>query len=210
VLLYVGRLAREKNVDFLLKALEVLRRGGEFDPLLVLVGDGPHRRELEETAANLGLQNHVRWAGGVPHGEVFRYYAAADVFTFASLSETQGLVVAEALSCGLPAVALDGPGVSEFVEPSAGGFLTANSIEAFLHPVAALLRDGEMREEASARGRKAGSRWSSRRQAERLVEVYESMLGRTPPGRPPIIRRALATVSAGIAAGDRVIRRRRG
>ncbi len=208
VLLYVGRLAKEKNVEFLLDALKALRERTRRDPLLVIVGDGPHRGDLENAAAERGLQDRIRWTGGVPHQEVFHYYSAADVFTFASRTETQGLVAAEAMSCGLPVVALKGPGVNDFVTPARGGFLTDPTVDAFLHPLKALLDDPETREEASQAGIKAGPGWSSRRQAERLLERYEQLLVRTPPARPRIIRRALATVSAGIAAGDRVIRRR--
>lgn len=205
VLLYVGRMAREKSVDFLLTALAELRAEGPR-PLLVLVGDGPDREALEETARDLGLGDQVIWTGGVPHEKVFEYYAAADLFVFASRTETQGLVAAEALSSGLPVVALRGPGVADFVTPGTGGFLTEPTVAAFLHPVRALLRDDEARAEAAERGRRAASQWSSRRQAEVLADLYQGLVSR--PARPRILRRALQTVSTGITTGDRFLRRR--
>jgi 1,2-diacylglycerol 3-alpha-glucosyltransferase len=205
VLLYVGRMAREKSVDFLLAALATLRAEGP-PPLLVLVGEGPDRELLEETARGLGVGDQVIWAGGVPHERIFDYYAAADLFVFASRTETQGLVAAEALSSGLPVVALRGPGVADFVAPCTGGFLTEPTVEAFLHPVRALLRDDEARAEAAAQGRRSAPLWSSRRQTEVLVELYEWLANR--PVRPRIFRRALQTVSTGIAGGDRLLRRK--
>jgi 1,2-diacylglycerol 3-alpha-glucosyltransferase len=179
ILLYVGRLAREKSIDFLLKALASLD-GFEpgASPLLVLVGDGPNREALEEEARSLNVADRAIWTGGVPHADVFDYYAAADLFVFASRTETQGLVAAEALSSGLPVVALRGPGVSDFVSPLNGGFLTDPTIEAFLHPVRALLKDRDAREEASELGRRAAPSWSSRRQAEHLVQIYRAITRR--------------------------------
>jgi glycosyltransferase involved in cell wall biosynthesis len=201
ILMYAGRIAREKSVDFLLQALAAM---GESRPLLVLVGDGPEMQSLKEQTRSLGISGDVRWVGGVPHKTVFDYYTAADVFVFASRTETQGLVVAEALSAGLPVVAVQGPGVSSFVNPASGGFLTEATVEAFLHPLKALLKDPEMREEASINGRRAASRWSSRRQAEKLLALYESLT--SGPARPRILRRALQTISLGV--GEKLARRR--
>jgi 1,2-diacylglycerol 3-alpha-glucosyltransferase len=186
LLLYVGRLAREKSIDFLFQALAQLTPAGP-QPALVMVGEGPYRESLEELARELALEDRIIWAGGVPHETVFRYYAASDLFVFASRTETQGLVVAEALSAGLPVVAVRGPGVNDFVSPSTGGFLTDPTIEAFLHPVRSLLKDPEAREESSLRGRRSAGAWSSARQAVRLVELYRSLS--RPPSRIEKLRR---------------------
>ena len=208
LLLYVGRLAREKSIDFLLEAVRRLLDEG-LRARFVLVGDGPDRTGLRERAAALRLDEHVTFVGAVPHEEVWRWYAAADLFLFASRTETQGLVVAEALAAGLPVVAVDGPGVNEFVHPSAGGWLTGPSMEEFLDPVRRLLTDPDLRIRASACGRDAARGWSSRHQAERLARLYRVIL-RRPSRERVVIRRALQAVrGAAQVTAERLAARRR-
>lgn len=99
VLLSVCRLAKEKNLE---EVLDHVARAGRPDTVLVLVGDGPYRGELEAHAAALGIAERVRFVGVVDPAEVPRWYRMGDVFVSASLSETQGLTFIEALACGLP------------------------------------------------------------------------------------------------------------
>ena len=99
VLIFVGRLAKEKNCGELLKAVSECNHA---DVALLFVGDGPCRGELEKQAADLGLGNRAFFAGMAPPEEVSRYYHAGDLFVSASSSETQGLTYLEALSSSLP------------------------------------------------------------------------------------------------------------
>ncbi len=101
ILVAVGQLAAEKNHGELLRLLTKEPAGAR--PLLLFVGDGPVRAQLEQQAADLGLVDRVMFAGMVPPAEVVRYYQAGDAFVCASRSETQGLTYFEALACGLPA-----------------------------------------------------------------------------------------------------------
>jgi 1,2-diacylglycerol 3-alpha-glucosyltransferase len=192
LLLFVGRLAKEKSIDFLLDVFRTLA-AGEPAARFVLVGDGPHRAALEQKVTALGLAGRVRFTGARPHAEVWSWYAASDLFVFASRTETQGLVVAEALSAGLPVVAVRGPGVRDFVRPETGGVLVENDPAEFLAAVRHFLSDSVAHAEASALGRAAAVEWSSRRQAEKLVELYRRALRR--PARRRILRRALARVA---------------
>lgn len=189
ILLYVGRLAREKSIDFLLQALAAWP-AGQRRPLLVLVGDGPYREELVAMSRAMGLAEDTAWVGGIPHERVFEYYAAADLFTFASRTETQGLVVAEALGMGTPVVAVNGPGVRDYVSDETGGVLTEPDIPPFLDAIHRLLADPAARQEAATRGLKAGELWSSRHQAERLAELYAALTRRRIGRR--FLRRVLA------------------
>lgn len=189
ILLYVGRLAREKSIDFLLQALAAWP-ADRRRPLLVLVGDGPHREELQAMSRAMGLADDTLWVGGISHERVFDYYAAADLFTFASRTETQGLVVAEALGMGTPVVAVNGPGVRDYVGAETGGILTEPNIDAFLEPVTRLLADDRERAAAGALGLRAGEAWSSRHQAERLSELYAALTRRRIGRR--FLRRVLA------------------
>lgn len=190
LLLYVGRLAREKSIDFLFEALVQLRARSGTDPRLVIVGEGPQREELEGLAERFGLVGALHWVGGIPHARVFEYYAAADLFVFASRTETQGLVVAEALAMGLPVVAVKGPGVCDYVRNETGGELVDPDIGSFLTAVERLLSDPVARDEAGSLGRVSGLAWSSRHQAERLAELYAALTRRRTRRR--FFRRVLA------------------
>lgn len=208
VLLYVGRLAREKSIDFLLEAVRQLLNEG-LRARFVLVGDGPDRAELVERIAALRLEDHVTLTGAIPHDQVWSWYAASDLFLFASRTETQGLVVAEALAAGLPVVAVNGPGVDEFVRPSNGGWLTAPDLESYLDPVRRLLTDPALRERAASAGRDAARNWSSRAQAERLAHLYRVVL-RRPSRERIVIRRAIQAVrGAAATTAERITARRR-
>lgn len=99
VLLYVGRLAREKNIEEL---LYYEQKAKEKETVLMLVGDGPCKEALERQTEELGLEEHVIFTGMIPQEEVGKYYQAGDLFVSASTSETQGMTYGEALAAGLP------------------------------------------------------------------------------------------------------------
>jgi len=109
VLISVGRLAPEKNWDILLQAF-AKACVQHPDLRLVLIGDGSGRDSLQQLAAQLGIAERVTFTGALPFEEIPRYMKAADVFSFASVTETQGLVTIEAMAAGLPVVAVDGSG----------------------------------------------------------------------------------------------------
>src|SRR5262249_3930669 len=103
VMLYVGRLDREKNVDLILLAFERVA-GTVSRARLVLVGDGTQRDQLRHRAARSAVSERVTFFGVRPHDTLPTCYQAADLFVFASETETQGLVLAAAAACGLPPV----------------------------------------------------------------------------------------------------------
>ena len=99
VLLYIGRLAKEKNIEELLFCMSFLAGKGIT---LLMIGDGPYRSRLEQITVELGLNLYVIWGGMVPPEQIGTYYHLGDVFVNASTSETQGLTYIEALSAALP------------------------------------------------------------------------------------------------------------
>ncbi len=116
IVLYVGRLGREKNLNYLIAAIELLHRGGT--PFkLVIVGQGPMRRKLARRLPEAHFTGHIEGA------ELARWYASADVFVFPSTAETFGNVVLEAFASGLPVVAVGGGAVGELVTPNVNGLL---------------------------------------------------------------------------------------
>lgn len=171
VLLYVGRIAKEKNVDFLLKVYERVR-SKLSDVVLLIVGDGPERDEVEEYAKDKKLE--VVITGFVPHDEIAKYYKAGDVFVFASKTETQGLVVLEALASGVPVVALSQKGVKNVLKEREGAFLIEEeSVEAFATRIEELLNKNELHAEFSKRGVEyVRKNWSVDTFVEKLERIY--------------------------------------
>ena len=124
VLLYLGRLAKEKNIAELIGALPQIDRG-----VLLIVGDGPERPALEAQALALGVAHRVRFAGMAAPAEVPRYYSLADVFVSASTSEAQGLTYSEALAAGLPLLCRDDPCVRTLITPGQDGWVYRTGAE---------------------------------------------------------------------------------
>jgi Glycosyl transferases group 1 len=126
VLLFVGRLGREKNVEFLIRAFAALRPLRP-DVRLVIVGDGPIRNHLESLATRLTITNEATLTGSVAHAEIALYYQAADVFLFSSLTDTQGIVVLEAIASGLPVIALRDEAFTLMVKDGRNGLLLSRN-----------------------------------------------------------------------------------
>lgn len=177
ILLFVGRLGKEKNVEFLFSAFARLRTLPDLGPLkLVLVGGGNAEERLRRLAKDLGVAEEVVFAGTLPPEEVAKCYAGADLFVFASLTETQGLVLAEAKAAGLPAVAVDAAGVRDTVRHGVDGYLTALSLEEFTARVAELLRNEGLRRAMGEAARRGAEAFAAEATAARLAKEYEKLV----------------------------------
>ncbi len=173
VVLTAGRLAKEKNLGVLLQAFAAMK---VKDTVLVMAGDGPMRPELEAKAGALGIQDRVFFLGKVPPSTMPHVYASGDVFVFTSMTETQGLVVAEAKASGLPVVAVDALGVTDAVKNEDDGFLLPNDAHAIASALDLLLSDDELRRRMSDRARENAKDFAMDRIARKLVSIYESLL----------------------------------
>ena len=171
LLLSVSRLAREKNVEALIDALGRCTDRAK----LVIAGDGPERAALEERAKAAGLNGRAVFAGQVDRQELPGLYAACDAFLFASTTETQGLVVAEALAAGAPVIAADSAQMREVLGRC--GRLVHGDAGSFAREIGALPRLPD--EAAAARGREWVSRFSIERQARDVAALYTDLLTRT-------------------------------
>jgi glycosyltransferase involved in cell wall biosynthesis len=176
VLLFAGRIAREKNLDLLLAALEILRRRRP-EVELVIAGDGPDRARTEELARELGLANRVRFLGWVPHPEIESCYRAADIFVSASLTETQGLALLEAMASGSPVVAARGSGVVDLIENETDGLLVAPAAAPFAAAIERLLADPGLRGRLGASARRRAGCVDAGHQARLLTERYAELRG---------------------------------
>jgi 1,2-diacylglycerol 3-alpha-glucosyltransferase len=173
-LLTVSRIGKEKSIDKLLERFKLVHETMP-EAHLIVVGDGPERSALEKYASSLGLEGAVTFTGYVNGAQVGRYYQHADVFVFASTSETQGLVALEAAACGCPVIARAEMGVIACVRDNETGFLIdPHDAKTFAERVLQLLRDSEMRARFSAASRAwALEEGSHLTMTRRILEVYD-------------------------------------
>jgi 1,2-diacylglycerol 3-alpha-glucosyltransferase len=151
--LYVGRLDREKSVDRIMDAFGLIADALP-DARLLLVGQGTHEAAARARAAASPARARIHFQGGVPREALPAFYRAADLFLFTSETETQGLVLAEAHACGLPAVAVRASGVDEVVRDGETGLLTKTATGELADAAIGLLLDPERRR-AMARAARA-------------------------------------------------------
>ncbi len=129
--LTVSRMAKEKNVPFLLESLAILKSRYHMPFRMVMVGDGPDRAGYEKYCETLGIGDEVIFTGTLPNEETAAYFAAADAFLFASKTETQGIVVLEAFAGGTPVIAVRASGVEDLVASGVNGILTEEDRDAY-------------------------------------------------------------------------------
>jgi glycosyltransferase involved in cell wall biosynthesis len=148
-----------------------------------VIGDGEERQALEDHATDLNIADKVEFIGIIPFADIPGYLKAADLFCFASLTETQGLVTMEAMAAGLPVVAVDASGTRDVVEDGAQGFLTLNDPEALARAIEHMVRDKALRERCRASAWKKAQTFEMKHQAEKLVEVYHQAIADKQAGR---------------------------
>lgn len=175
VLVSVGRLATEKNWDTLLRAFAKVHEKHP-DARLVLIGDGNARPSLEALASELDITDQITFTGALPFEEIPRYLKAADVFAFASVTETQGLVTIEAMAAGLPVVAVDGPGTRDIVEHGKQGLLVENHPDALANGLSKLLSNPERIKRLSNSALKKARTFDINQLGKQLVGVYEQAI----------------------------------
>lgn len=171
ILLSVCRIAQEKNVDFLLEAVDRIRKSVP-SVLLVMAGNGPYREEFQSRILQRGLEESVLCLGYVDRQELRHLYALAEVFVFASVTETQGLVTIEAMMCGTPVVAIGKMGTKEVMAGDNGGFLVDEDPEAFSAAVTTLLEDPLVYRKKAGEASSYSRLWTAARMTARLEELY--------------------------------------
>lgn len=173
---HVGRLAPEKNLEYLAEAVaQFLHRAP--DAHFLVVGAGPSEDKLKEICARHGVGDRLLLAGKKTGRALADAYNAMDVFAFASFSETQGMVLAEAMAAGLPVIALNASGVREVMRDGANGFMLEKSTPArrFAAQLARLQRHPEMREAFSQEARRTAELFSRERCADLALGYYEDV-----------------------------------
>ncbi|MBW6389981.1 glycosyltransferase [Billgrantia antri] len=177
---HLGRLAREKNLLFLTESVgRALRRLPEAH--FLVVGSGDAREAMQNLAEELGIAERVHFTGSLQGPTLVDAYHAMDVFAFASHSETQGMVIAEAMATGLPVVAVDAPGVREMIIDERNGRLLARDDAEAMAQALVELSDTERHRPMAAAARRMAEAVDEARCAEGCLAVYRRAIAKGGP-----------------------------
>ncbi len=188
VVLSIGRVAKEKSIDVVLGAIPtLLERLPEAK--MVIVGEGPEKENLQLLARNLGIEDHIIFTGGKPWTEIGKYYQLGDVFSSASVTETQGLTFAEAMAAGVPVVAKNDPCIQNIIEHDKTGLLfeETETLSDLLYQV---LTDPSLHDRLSNAGMETMKNLSAENFCTCVEALYEKILqsGNKPERvSPPVI-----------------------
>lgn len=194
MLLYVGRVAFEKNIDFLLEMTKLLAEKRP-DVLLVVTGEGPAEASLHKLAKALQIEKNVQFIGYLDRNkELNACYESADIFVFSSKSETQGLVLLEAMAQATPVVAIAELGTASILIEGKGALIAPDDTAKFAERVHQLLLNPEHRFELGNRAKSyALDKWTAKLQAQRMIKFYEKII-LSPSPRQPYLKTQLDPV----------------
>ena len=179
-LVHVGRVAHEKNIDFLFRMFARVLKD-QPDSILIVAGEGPALAHCKSYATSLGLMPSMRFVGYLQRDtELLDCYKAGDLFVFSSKTETQGLVLLEAMALGTPVVSLAYMGTADIVKAERGARVAPEDEAGFAEIVVRLLRDPEQRAAMSREAREYAATWSSDAMVSRLVTLYRSVVAAGP------------------------------
>jgi len=176
LLLTVSRMTSEKNIEFLFNSvIGVLKKNKKVK--FICVGGGYFAGGMKELVEKEGVSDRVFFTGEIGRDHVKDHYAAADMFVYASKSETQGMIISEAMYMHLPIVAVRATGVRDLVENNVNGFLVSENEEDFIEAIERLISDKELRDNFSQKsGEIAREKYISAKCADRLLAAYESLV----------------------------------
>jgi 1,2-diacylglycerol 3-alpha-glucosyltransferase len=176
LMLFVGRVAFEKNIEFLLRVTEEVRRKLP-DVLFLITGEGPALQGLKKRTQALGLDQNVSFVGYLDrHGALADCYCAADLFVFASRTETQGLVLLEAMAMGCPVLSLSVMGTRDILENTPGAIIAEDNIEDFSGKAIELLSNRAKLKTLGQNAIQSAQKWSAAEMAQQLSTLYTSLI----------------------------------
>jgi glycosyltransferase involved in cell wall biosynthesis len=190
LLVYMGRVAPEKNIEFLLQAFAGVARTIPNVHLLILGGgQKEHEEKLKPLPAELGIEERVRFMGMIPYDQLPSYLAMCDVFVTASVTEVHPFSVIEAMATGLPIVGIDSPGVGDSVEDGATGMLSTDDIASFTAKLTYLCLNKSLQKKMGAAALKASEQFSIDRTTKIMLRHYNRLTQNTKPVRQKLDER---------------------
>ena len=174
VILFVGRIGTEKNIDLLLNGMEKLIKLSKQIKLLI-IGDGPDMGYYKEYVYKRKLGKNVIFTGKVPWDSISEYYLIADIFATASVTETQGLTVIEAMAAGLPVVCINDESFTGTIMNNVDGIIF-NNLEEYIEAITKLYQDRELLKNLGKKARIDAEKYSSEKFATSVLEVYRTAI----------------------------------
>lgn len=178
----VSRLAKEKNLQFQLEGLACLKRllkkeGKTFHH--IMIGNGPQKEELLKRTQELGLTENIFLLGNIDNAEIKNYQAASELFLFTSKSETQGIVLLEAMAVSNPVIAVDASGVQDVIKNGENGYLTEEDSYQWARKIAEVLKHAEQMEVMREGARKTAELYKEETVAKSAERCYEEVCRKT-------------------------------
>ncbi len=178
VLVHIGRIAFEKNIEFLLSVAALLINQLP-DLVLIIAGEGPALKQLKLLANKLGIEAHVKFVGYLDRNkDLSACYQAGDVFVFSSRTETQGLVLLEAMLLGVPVVSTAKMGTKDILVNGKGAIIAREQVDDFADKVLKILLDPELAAILRKEGIEYARTWQPKEMAKRLMQLYEELQAR--------------------------------
>lgn len=175
VLLYAGRIAKEKNLIFLIDAFAKIKKA--FPKVhLVMAGGGPEEQDFHQMVKKRDLASDITFTGFLERAEVNEIYHSADLFVFTSLTDTQGIVITEAMAAGTPVVAIDKMGPSEIVVSGTTGYLSQNNQADFVSRVLKLLHDRPLQAKMGIAAKIEAQKYSIETTTNQLIDIYQQTI----------------------------------
>jgi 1,2-diacylglycerol 3-alpha-glucosyltransferase len=176
LMVHIGRVAHEKNIDFLFRVLDRVRQS-ITNVLMVIAGEGPALGHLKNLARKMGLEEQLLFVGYLDRETTLKEcYEAGNAFVFASRTETQGLVLLEAMAIGTPVVSTAVMGTRDILKPEKGALVAEENVEDFAGKLIRLLNDTELQKRLGAEGHDYARTWSSEEMALKMLGFYQETI----------------------------------
>jgi len=172
----VSRLSREKNIYFIIDCLKYIKSNTHTLFKCVIIGDGPEKGEIINAIDAAGLADECVLLGRIPPEEVCKYYLVSDIFIFASKTETQGLVLLEAMAGGCPVVAVSSGGVDDIVTDGHNGYKTREDVREWSERVIHLFNDRDEYDRMSENASRFAEGFSLENMAVQASEIYREII----------------------------------
>jgi glycosyltransferase involved in cell wall biosynthesis len=176
LLLSVSRLSKEKNLYFLLNGIKRLKEKTELNFKLIIIGSGSEKENIKKFIKVNDLDNYIELIGAVDFREMAKYYLAADLFVFASTTETQGMVLLEAMAAHNPVVAVKSSGIDDVIDNGYNGYKTEEDIDKWSSKIEELLINREEYEQSSKNAREIAESYSIDEMAKEAEELYYKIM----------------------------------
>jgi 1,2-diacylglycerol 3-alpha-glucosyltransferase len=200
LLIFSGRIAPEKNLEFLLRSFAGV---SQIIPnvYLLIIGGGQkdYVEDVKSLAQELGLSNRVRFTGMISYDDLPSYLAMCDAFVTASVTEVHPLSVIEGMATGLPVLGIDSPGVGDSIKNMQTGLLTTNDMASFTAKLTYLCMDEELRTKIGLAAREASAQYDIERTTKIMLGHYMRLTRNTKPVRRSLDERLMAILEEFLA-----------